>query len=488
MACEVALHSYLDRILACNLSSILKFLLRNELQDLPNLPLHSPISCSHASCQYKVAFRLAGPSSGTPQSLILVVLHYHGAYSGCLPSKEACVRKPWELSLQMHQSLVLLLAIFLYVCSGGRVEEPDGGDETSRLFGGAAYRRISLPPPLNPAGDETATIRSKHLDLGISIHIGASCFEHSCKSWIYSTKRRSADLIASRGGLSTFEEIVQACETVFNMDQKFGFALTGFAMLARGNCYTNQLSIGGPSPLVPPLPNKLDGNVTKGITTHGRLEGDVSLTREDFYLGDNVNFQKSLFDKLLETVREYGDDDPITGPNSLVSVEAMGEFKYRRFLDSQQRNNKLEFHAVSPLRTCIVIVPSQLRKTGTTGKLSTLTLTSFFQNQTFPHNWHRRPTSASFSSDIRPLSLSILSVHPTVRPGVNSPNGTYILDPGNPTEPCTVYNALGRDNVPSVVLGSGDEDLERNAKTLVGAMNLAFDGCPLQIPSGPPGV
>ncbi|KAH8814444.1 hypothetical protein DL96DRAFT_413081 [Flagelloscypha sp. PMI_526] len=64
----------------------------------------------------------------------------------------------------------------------------------------------------------------------------------------------------------------------------------------------------------------------------------------------------------------------------------------------------------------------------TTRKLSTLTLTSFFQNQTFPHNWHRRPISASFSSDIRPLSLSILSVHPTVRPGVSSPNGTYILD------------------------------------------------------------
>jgi hypothetical protein len=39
--------------------------------------------------------------------------------------------------------------------------------------------------------------------------------------------------------------------------------------------YVNLLSIGGPSPLVPPLPGNIDGNVTKGLATHGRFEGKL---------------------------------------------------------------------------------------------------------------------------------------------------------------------------------------------------------------------
>ena len=37
--------------------------------------------------------------------------------------------------------------------------------------------------------------------------------------------------------------------------------------------FTNQISIGGASPLVPPLPGMIDGPVTGGIAKHGRFEG-----------------------------------------------------------------------------------------------------------------------------------------------------------------------------------------------------------------------
>jgi hypothetical protein len=43
--------------------------------------------------------------------------------------------------------------------------------------------------------------------------------------------------------------------------------------MSRGNTFTNQLSIGGLSHLVPPLPGDLDGPTTKGLATHGRFEG-----------------------------------------------------------------------------------------------------------------------------------------------------------------------------------------------------------------------
>ena len=40
--------------------------------------------------------------------------------------------------------------------------------------------------------------------------------------------------------------------------------------------FVNKLSIGGVSPLVPPLPGKIDGPETGGIAKHGRFEGDYS--------------------------------------------------------------------------------------------------------------------------------------------------------------------------------------------------------------------
>jgi hypothetical protein len=36
------------------------------------------------------------------------------------------------------------------------------------------------------------------------------------------------------------------------------------------------MSIGGPTPLVPPLPGKIDGPIAKGIATHGRFEGQYA--------------------------------------------------------------------------------------------------------------------------------------------------------------------------------------------------------------------
>jgi hypothetical protein len=43
--------------------------------------------------------------------------------------------------------------------------------------------------------------------------------------------------------------------------------------LARGNAYLDLLSIGGQTPLVPPLPGEIDGPVAGGIAKHGRFEG-----------------------------------------------------------------------------------------------------------------------------------------------------------------------------------------------------------------------
>jgi len=76
------------------------------------------------------------------------------------------------------------------------------------------------------------------------------------------------------------------------MDYELAAALAGFGMvhpsvfskarfsskfylqLARGNAFLNLLSIGGESPLIPPLPGNIDKQVPGGIAKHGRFEGN----------------------------------------------------------------------------------------------------------------------------------------------------------------------------------------------------------------------
>lgn len=49
--------------------------------------------------------------------------------------------------------------------------------------------------------------------------------------------------------------------------------------------------------------------------------------------------------QLLVTVGQFGDDSPITGNRSVVNPRVMGEFKFRRFVEDQKANKKLEYHS-----------------------------------------------------------------------------------------------------------------------------------------------
>lgn len=64
----------------------------------------------------------------------------------------------------------------------------------------------------------------------------------------------------------------------------------------------------------------------------------MSITRQDAAIGDNVNFQEDLYDELLLYTGKYGDDSPVTGNSSIVTLKVMQEFKYSRFLEDQVKN------------------------------------------------------------------------------------------------------------------------------------------------------
>ncbi|KAH8806856.1 hypothetical protein DL96DRAFT_1629939 [Flagelloscypha sp. PMI_526] len=263
-----------------------------------------------------------------------------------------------------------------------------------------------------------------------------------------------------KSGVATFEEIVNAVGEGFNMEHDLASGLAAFAMLARGNSYTNQVSI--------------------GIATHGRFEGDVSMTRRDAAVGDNVHLDPQLFQQLLDNVALYGNDSDVTGPKSVVSYKAMQEFKYERYIDSVANNPDLEFHfgrfALSYGEASFTL---NFFANGTDGVLSTDTLKSFFQNHTFPANWHRR-SSPGTSDLIGDGMVRVLSAHPDALPGRNV-NGTFVPEPTD--DPCELYRDIGVNTVPAILVSTTGV-LKTNVDFLLQTIHNLFPNCTFTLPVG----
>ncbi|KZT33644.1 Cloroperoxidase [Sistotremastrum suecicum HHB10207 ss-3] len=290
-----------------------------------------------------------------------------------------------------------------------------------------------------------------------------------------------------RSGIVTIQNIMDATREGFNMDHDLSAFLAGFALLARGNAKYNLLSIGGVDKRVPSLPAQVDGDCPPGgIAKHGRFEGDVSMTRQDAALGDDRNFQDSLFDQFLTFIGQYGDNSTVTGPHSLVNLRVMQEFKYQRFIDDQKRNPALSFHAsrvASSYNEAAFIL--KFFANGTDETLSVPSLGSIFRNQTFTPNWWRRASPGNLSLITSTASM-INSVNTLfyIPPGENK-GGKYMPDP--PFYGCDpAYYDFVTNNLPYTyaMIANGTDIFAQNVRTLLKAIATPFK-CPEVPPNGP---
>ncbi|KAH8806846.1 Chloroperoxidase [Flagelloscypha sp. PMI_526] len=284
-----------------------------------------------------------------------------------------------------------------------------------------------------------------------------------------------------RSGIATFEDVVNAVGEGFNMEYTLASALTAVGMLTRGNAFTNQISIGGPTDKIPPYPDNIDGN----IRSLNFLTCDVSMTRRDAAVGDNVHLDPALFQQFLDNVALYGNDSDMTGPKSVVSYKAMQEFKYQRYLESVANDSALVYHfgrfALSYGEASFTL---NFFANGTDGALSTNTLKSIFQNQTFPPNWHRRESPGDLNL-IHDGVENILSAHMDAVPGMNV-NGTFIPDP-LPTSDCALYEGVGVDNIPAVLVNTTGI-LKKNVDFLLKSIHNLFVPCEFTLPVGEAGI
>ncbi|KAJ7935205.1 Chloroperoxidase [Mycena leptocephala] len=301
-----------------------------------------------------------------------------------------------------------------------------------------------------------------------------------------------------RNGIASFEQIVLALMEAFNVELTTATGMATNNMLTRGNPFANKLSIGGASPLVPPLPGKIDGPVTGGIAKHGRFEGDASMTRADAFIGDNRNFQDILYDLDLLQLGKFGSDGP-DGESTVFNVETLIGIKKQNIMMDQAANPKFAFPArrmnaaYGQASFILKFVPSTSASTCTTKQATLPIVGSFFRNQTFPPNWFRPATPLTGAINGATQAL-IMAAIPTP-PGRNNAHGVYVADPAPPPPfnssfGCFAYYDLVA-NIPGVLMNTTGI-LKKNVDLLTGIqfqLASAIPGCNQQIlPFGPAGV
>jgi hypothetical protein len=121
---------------------------------------------------------------------------------------------------------------------------------------------------------------------------------------------------------------VDAVQNVYNV----GYDLANFLgivsiFVADGDLATKKVSIGCDATTRTSVNPVLTGS-EPGLDGHNKFEGDVSLTRNDYFLGrgDNFMFNSTLWEMMTEST------------NGIADLNGLGEYRYQRYLQSRRDN------------------------------------------------------------------------------------------------------------------------------------------------------
>ncbi|KAF9522859.1 heme-thiolate peroxidase [Crepidotus variabilis] len=220
-----------------------------------------------------------------------------------------------------------------------------------------------------------------------------------------------------RNGIATPTQIITAVQEGFNMENSLAVFVTYAAHLVDGNVVTNELSIGGKSPLTgpdPPAPASVGG-----LNTHAVFEGDSSMTRGDAFFGNNHDFNATLFKQFVDYSNRFG-----AGKYNLTVA---AELRHQRIQESIATNPTFSF--VSPrFFTAFAesVFPVRFFVDGRQddGQLDMDTAVGFFRDSRMPNGFFR-PNGPQGGSG----AIDIFNAYP-IKPGYN--NGTvnsYTFDP-----------------------------------------------------------
>lgn len=191
----------------------------------------------------------------------------------------------------------------------------------------------------------------------------------------------------ARDGITTFNELVDAQQNVYNVGYDLAVILAVLGIQAGGDITTGRLSIGcdatSRTALLPLLGNQ------PGLNGHNKFEGDTSLTRNDYFTanGDNFRFNGTLFAEMKAVA------DRVSGGN--FDLNALAAYRSQRYDESVQQNPNFFF---GPLSVLLYGAASFLYELfpnfGPEGTPDLATMKSFFgavEDSSAPGGWRHIP-------------------------------------------------------------------------------------------------
>ncbi|RXW13620.1 hypothetical protein EST38_g12234 [Candolleomyces aberdarensis] len=194
--------------------------------------------------------------------------------------------------------------------------------------------------------------------------------------------------------------------------------VTYAAHLVDGNLVTDLLSIGektrktGPDPPAPAI--------VGGLNTHAVFEGDASMTRADFFFGDNHSLNRTLFDQFVNFSNRFG--------GGFYNLTVAAELRFQRIQESIATNPQFSFIApryFTAYAESVFPVNFFVDGRSSEKKLDMEAATSFFRDGRYPPDFYRAPQPSGGEG------IGIIFLAHPVAPGENRDGkvNNYVLDP-----------------------------------------------------------
>ena len=224
----------------------------------------------------------------------------------------------------------------------------------------------------------------------------------------------------SHDGLTTYTELVDAAQNVFNWQWNLAAFVAAFGIIQDGDPVTEMLSIGCTGGLT--VPNT-------GLNTHNKFEADQSMARTDFNLsptGDAYDVNGTLFGQLINYCQpqQYSND-------------RMGQFNQLRFNQSLATNGNFfnGFLQFFVLGTALLPLNSFANYQGGTPNPTEDVISTFWgtskksdgswqynRNESIPQSWYNRPDSYSLQHIIAQISADYLKYPAPLGGNTGAPN------------------------------------------------------------------
>ncbi|KIM85662.1 hypothetical protein PILCRDRAFT_340227 [Piloderma croceum F 1598] len=217
-----------------------------------------------------------------------------------------------------------------------------------------------------------------------------------------------------RNGIARPSQIVAGVQEAFNMGNDLAKAQVYGNHILNGNLITDLLSIGRKTSLTGPDPPSFS---VGGLNKHNTFEGDASVSRADFYFGDNHSYNETVFEEFIRASRKSVD--------GRFDSKVLLDLRYQRFKDSIATNPTFNyltnryFAAYQEGVFTYMLFVDGLSKYPR--RLDMDAARSFFQFGKMPDGFHRANQPLS-SLENAQLVDELVNAHPNITTGQN--NGT----------------------------------------------------------------